>query len=512
MVDIGRAMFLRHRQGTEILKELLEKNVQISLNEIYYLAKKFIVYLTALHNLRVDQLYEVIEEKGGYILHLDTFGDKDSPRIITGLDSVSDFVLDNSKIPTEKSDYIIPFLEEIRRKFGHPLAVVQDMGKGIMNAVESVFDGVMIFICHFHFLRDIGKDLLGDNYDKIRKRLKHHGILTALKQFANPFKEMIENNSGFIDQFCDYIEGNEMNGNQNDFIFDMSLYTSIIWILEGKKLGNGYGFPFDRQHLDFALRINEIFEHIQQMKQENVNPKSQRYKILFSLEDKVKKIIGDDELQVALKKVQDDIKIFDKLRDAMRIAPKEGKEGLNDNGKSEDIRSIEGKVIEFREWFTDNIEFEKNIKHKAFLFQIDKYWDKLFADSIEVKTPEGMIVIQPQRTNNILEQFFRELKQGHMRKAGCGSMCKSIRSMVENTPLIRNLKNETYMKAICGKNKTLEEAFSDIDSDLIRREMEEVKLFPNKIPGRIRKLTSEKDLPKKISHFLKNWIRSYKMF
>jgi hypothetical protein len=38
------------------------------------------------------------------------------------------------------------------------------MGKGILAAVAAVFKDVPDFICHFHFLRDIGKDLFEEQY------------------------------------------------------------------------------------------------------------------------------------------------------------------------------------------------------------------------------------------------------------------------------------------------------------------------------------------------------------
>jgi hypothetical protein len=34
------------------------------------------------------------------------------------------------------------------------------MGKGICKATAKVFPGTPDFICHFYFLRDIGKDFL----------------------------------------------------------------------------------------------------------------------------------------------------------------------------------------------------------------------------------------------------------------------------------------------------------------------------------------------------------------
>ena len=48
--------------------------------------------------------------------------------------------------------------------------------------------------------------------------------------------------------------------------------------------------------------------------------------------------------------------------------------------------------------------------------QIDKWSTKLFADPIEVDTPQGSVTIYPQRTNNILEQFFRGVRLGQRRK------------------------------------------------------------------------------------------------
>jgi hypothetical protein len=48
------------------------------------------------------------------------------------------------------------------------------MGKEILAAVASVFPGVADFICHFHFLIDIGKDLMGEDYQDIRNGLKKH--------------------------------------------------------------------------------------------------------------------------------------------------------------------------------------------------------------------------------------------------------------------------------------------------------------------------------------------------
>ena len=49
----------------------------------------------------------------------------------------------------------------LQQCFGPPLALVHDLSKGILAAIQEVFPGIPDFICHFHFLRDLGKDLFG---------------------------------------------------------------------------------------------------------------------------------------------------------------------------------------------------------------------------------------------------------------------------------------------------------------------------------------------------------------
>ena len=96
----------------------------------------------------------------------------------------------------------------------------------------------------------------------------------------------------------------------------------------------------------------------------------------------------------------------------MRIALPQADQGLNDRGdETIDLREIEQKVKEFRQSkeFIAFTEKDKGYQKMAQqMDKYDKYWDKLFIDPIEVKTPHGKQWIQPQRTNNAMEQFFRE--------------------------------------------------------------------------------------------------------
>ncbi len=60
--------------------------------------------------------------------------------------------------------------------------------------------------------------------------------------------------------------------------------------------------------------------------------------------------------------------------------------------------------------------------------QIDKYWSKFFADPITVNTPDGPVVILPQRTNNILERFFQKNETSRTEKKRHGITEQDVES------------------------------------------------------------------------------------
>ena len=133
--------------------------------------------------------------------------------------------------------------------------------------------------------------------------------------------------------------------------------------------------------------------------------------------------------------------------------------------------------------------------------QLDKYWEKLFADPIEVETSDGKKTIQPQRTNNYAEQNFRALKRGYRKKTGNGSLGKTLRTMLANTPLVKNLQNPKYMKILLNGKSSLEELFADIDVKEVRNELINSQGNIEKIPAKLKKLTQKPDYPKLLKKY-----------
>ena len=498
LVFVGRALFLRQRRAEEIIEELQAHQVRLSPSEVGYLGKKFVVYLALAHRQSAPRLQQAMRAQGGYILHLDGTGEGGGPMLMSSLDSLSEIVLGNVKVPSEKTEQIVPFLEEIKRRFGVPVAAVHDMGHGILAAVQRVFPGVPDFVCHFHFLRDAGKDLLEADYDTIRQRLRQHGLTEKLLYYARRFKAAIDEQPGLVERFCQDVQGHCLPSQKLEVFPLLCAYALIQWALEGKADGEGYGFPFDRPHVQFAKRLRALGQGLEQIKDVHLRGQWADNKPLFKLSCELKSICADDGLQRMLTAIDLKIEVFDRLRGAMRIAEAGGAAGLNSGSRPMAIGPIQKAVEHFHQEMTSRADYPSTPHWQALIRQIDKYKDKLFADPITVKTPGGTRRLQPQRTNNLMERFFRDFRRAARRRSGHNSISRLLQSMIADTPLVRNLENPGYLKTLLNGQATLEERFAQIDAETVRKELRTVQGSLEKVPPKIRQLIALPAFPEAI--------------
>ncbi len=221
-------------------------------------------------------------------------------------------------------------------------------------------------------------------------------------------------------------------------------------------------------------------------------------------------VVSDKKLKQAMRQIDSKIEVFDALRDAMRITVDGNNQGLNDDGQDAAITCIEDGVKHFRNWLTHDHRYEEDNDYGNMIKQIDQYWGKLFADPIEVNTPQGQVTFQPQRTNNLLERFFRDIKRSSRRKSGTHSMNKKLRTMLADTPLVKNLENNNYLEILLHGNTTLEGRFAEIDVNTVREELKKSQEHSEKVPAVIRRLIKKPDLPKIITDLFQNAAMSSK--
>jgi len=333
---------------------------------------------------------------------------------------------------------------------------------GIIKAVAEVFPGVPDFVCHFHFLRDIGKDFLEPAYGKLRKILRSFAASSRLHAIAREARQAISAQDNPDPATLAHCLSDDIMLDSPNLLSHVLAYTLCLWALQGKHCGDGYGFPFDRPLLTFAERLLAVSGRLPQLMEQpqyancpDSHPLSKLLRVALTA-------TKDQSLHAVVEELLWRGQLFDQLRNAMRIAlPDDGK-GLNDEGSTSDLSSIRQGVERFRHKLDDDSVLSADPLCKKMAQQIDKYGGKLFADPIEVDSLNGKIFIYPQRTNNIMEQFFRDVRRQHRRKTGNDSLCRTLQTMLADTPLVKNLDNPAYMEVLLDGKKSLEELFAGL--------------------------------------------------
>jgi len=491
MVYVGQALFVRSRNGKEIQRALGERNINLSRREIDHLGRRFIVYLALAHEQSQRELKQFMGSRGGYILHLDGTCEGDSPHLMTSIDERSRIVLGNVKLPSENAGQLIPFLRTIKQAYGKPIAMVHDMGSAILNAVKAVFPKVPDYICHFHFLKDIGKDLLGHDYGAIRRHLKTHAIRGHLRKTAKGFKQAIDADPDTLHRLHGYLASKPPHAAETPLTPLVMVYLIICWVLEARRESHGFGFPFDRPHFDFYRRVQEAYPELLGLKPKMADNASLLPLLLIS------RVLADQALAGTVLRMQHKVRVFDQLRAAMRIAQADNGNGLNDEGDP-DITTIKQRVTRFRHSPEIKALAATNIAYRKMVGQIDKYWDKLFADPIQVVTNTGTVTLQPQRTNNIMEQFFRDLKRTDRKRSGNHALTKRLKTMLAQTPLVKNLDNPRYMEIILNGKANLAERFAEIDIVQVRKAHAEAQKSTQRYPRRMAEVFKIPHLPREL--------------
>lgn len=456
---VGRELFIKNQTESEIVELLLkERNVVISPSEVTYLGKKFILYLAQAHKQKESEIKHVIHLGGGFFLHLDSTCDGDSPHLFCAIEELLRLVLVARKIPSESCESIVPILDELKRVYGNPAGIICDMSKGILAAIQEIFPEVRVFICHFHWLRDIGKDLLKEDDSLLGSVLRDFEVKTTLSKFSREFRALIKKDPALSAHLAT---------KEEDF-FKQKLPEAMLAHLLVEYIQNytddldGYGFPFDRANVSLVDRMIHAHEHLKGL---NIQEGGHLLKILEFL----KKVLSCRDLQECVRDLKRRILYFERLRDIMRIAPADGEDGLNDDGEDADMSVMEKELNDFtaREDVKKAAETDRCVR--KVLAQIEKYKDRLFTDGVEVTDAKGnKVLIHCERTNNIAERAFRDEKRGHRKRTGNKSMSQILKTMLAETPYVKNLSNAEYLKIILNGKVTLAERFAEIDGAKVR--------------------------------------------
>jgi len=491
---VGRSLFLKSRNEKDIQNDLLTRGVRISPRQIGYLGSKFVIYLALCHEEICPEIKKLFQTNGGFILHIDGTCEGSSPMLVNVIDGITGIVLSSVKVASEKKESIVSILKKIKKDFGIPLAMMHDMGKGNVSACEEVFEDVLDFICQLHFLRDIGKDFFGQEYSLLFNCvMRKYKVCSMLRAEQKRLSSLIERDFLLTQNLRTFEKSDSKKTKFHKLLPANFAYVLISWILDYEGELNGYGFPFDCAYLILYNRLEGVLLKIHSAKK-SIRSHKQLSKLISILN----KVLNDAELTRNVREMEKKVATFEKLRKALKIALSEGR-GLNDNGEVENMRIIKSQMEEFRQNEELNKRALKDSSYKKLIEQIDKYWEKLFADPIQIHTLNGIKVIYPQRTNNIVEQFFRKLKMLYRKRQGTHKLTKTLKAMIAETPFVQNLEIPAYATILLKGKFGLADRFAGINVKLVRERLKTHNNQLNKITPQFKKLLSSSDFLQHLS-------------
>ena len=473
MVRVGIDRFVHHRQRNEIRAALGSEGVDLSAGEISVLALRFVEYLGALHRVRAPELHEAFKADGGWPMHLDATGEDGRGTLLVVYSGWRGWVLGAWKLSTERSELILPKLDWVAERFGVPSAIMRDLGRAVSEAAATFVAKrklrIPVLACHLHFLRDIGKDLMRQNYDQLRERFRHFNVLAQLRSQARELGRLLgphlpEARQGLI-RWQDKVEqGHRLPEGHTGLAVVRAMAQ---WVLDFPDDGFDQGFPFDVPMLDLYERCRKAARALDAYLR--TPPRDRRVRKAC---ERVRHILEPVDSQVPFeiqaRRLRARRDLFQRLREALRLDPKVQSSAVSrkDAVNAEQLDQIRIAVQKL----TTELRRQRPERGPAqdMRAAIDLVLDHLGRHGRalwghELHLPDGRTRLV-DRTNNVLEGFFHRLKHGERRRSGRKLLTQDLEQMPPGATLAMNLTCADYVKILCGSIEQLPAAFSKLDA------------------------------------------------
>ena len=488
MTFVGLQRFLYHRQREEIRSSLLhEYGISVSSGTISNLAKLFLGYMRELHNSRSDQLQDAMASDGGWPLHIDATGEDGRGTMLVAFSGWRQWVLGSWKIPTENADAILPCLYEVVNRFGSPCSVMRDLGRAMIPAANSLVEqlelNIPVLACHLHFLKDIGKDLLDPAYGELRGLFRRYKICPKLRllsrELGRKLGTQINDAREEVKAWQEKVDVDHRIPNGMAGVAIVRTLTQRV--LDFKADGTGYDYPFDRPFLDLYDRCKEVRRAIDAfIHSKPSDPNVLKY--LKRLHSILGPVASEVPFRQTVRRLRSRAVLLDELRDALRLSPKKSKNGYKMGFKENSppdqsetkLRDIQKQVKNLELSLKESRPKRGPAKDRRsaidlILRHFENHGDYLWGHVIKLPDDTDGDIRLVDRTNNILERFFRGMKQKERRRSGRKILTQDFEHLPPEAALVYNLKCSDYVSILCGSLDQLHEAFSKLDMNKVSK-------------------------------------------
>ncbi len=476
MVHVGLERYLRHQQREEIRQRLeRDHGVVVSTGEISRLAHLFLSYLERLHRGRGPEVRKALEEDGGWPLHIDATGEDGRGTLLVLYAGWRRWVMGAFKIPTENAKAIRPCIDEVVGWAGHPLAIMRDLGRAMIPVCEALRSDVggdfPILSCHYHFLADVGKDLLEPGHAELRDLFRRSGVRPDLRALVRDLGRTLgQEIEGVRREMVTWLQQGGTAPPLPEGKPGLGVVRAVAqWVLDYSIQSKGQDFPFVVPYLDLYDRSTVAGRAVERF----LRAPPADAEVLRAL-NRLARILDKGQGEVPFRAVTQNLRrrlgLFDELRHALRLVPKkpEGARGPAPEPSAAQLKDIQRDVAELRSSLEQRRP-ERDPAHSArqaidvILDHLDRHGNSLWGHLVALPEAAGGGTRLVERTNDILENFFRAMKHGERRRSGRKSLTQDLEALPAAAALALNLRQPDYVAVLCGTLDRLPQAFAALD-------------------------------------------------
>ncbi|MBU2483218.1 MAG: hypothetical protein KJ760_19210 [Proteobacteria bacterium] len=479
---IGLRRFLDHWQREEIQAKLKSNyGIALSTGEISNLARLFLNYVRRLHEACALRLRRALARDGGWPMHTDATCEDGRGTMLVILAGWRRWVLGSWKIPTENAEAVLACARLTIQRFGEPCAVMRDLGKAMISACEDLVAGlattIKVLACHNHFLADIGCDLLQPGHDALRNALRRLKMRGALRTFA---RDMSRELGGALEQAREgFRDWQQQEPKSHDLPAGNAGIATVRglaqWAFDYAAVQKSHTFPFDRPYLDLYDRCTRARRVVDGWLR---TPPDDRH--VLRVLRRLGRILDLLRQEGGLFRVARDLRLranlFDELRKALRLSPGSygrsqptPKRSLTLRQAREELRDVRVALARF----AASLRKRRPLRGPAqdfreaidiILEHLNKHGKSLWGHEIRLPAKAGGGIRLVDRTNNLPEHFFHEIKHGERRRSGRKNLARDFELLPPESALVQNFHQPDYVAIVCGSLEHLPRVFAEMDA------------------------------------------------
>ena len=455
------------------MDDLKGMGICLSSSTVSRWADYFLAAVECLHYTKMQKLSVLIKQNGGYLLHIDATTETKSDTVFVCVDRILGTVLLSEKISSENKQEVKEQLCRLKRNIGSPLALMRDMSDKLEGAVEEVFPGVPDRICHAHFLRDIGKDLLKDDHVQLGHRMVKLRINADLQRMKRELlRNLTDEEVGEASTLLSSVSGIEDLSTSTVRRYEAVLALRLVVdVLDYNDDAEGLGFPFDLPRVYFFARLNRLRTRLERYRRQH--PRLLRGCSYLQRLSTIAARTTDNALRQRIKSLRSMRRDFESLRSVIRFKVK-------NNSPLAETMSI-GTLKEVRAYNRALVAYTKRLlaaQERGTLSDAEKVILKhLVKYQFKLPIPEHLVELLEKldRTNNFEEGIFRRCKRGQRRQVGKKDISREFSLHGPYLPLMLNLRNEHYVAAVIGNANDLPIRLSELPNSEIAFYREKLK-------------------------------------